>query len=125
SLLLTFFIMLVSLSEIKEEEKYQALVESMRQQFGHTRSMESMTPGKAKPRTSAFETLATMGRSKSQDTQKGGVKAKAPVGEQPAVRIVRPGRLTVVGTVIFFPEGEEDMSEDSKAALDGIVAELK
>ena len=35
SLLLTFFIMLVSLSEIKEEEKYQALVESVRQKFGH------------------------------------------------------------------------------------------
>ena len=34
SLLLTFFIMLVSLSEIKEEETYQALVNSLQRQFG-------------------------------------------------------------------------------------------
>ena len=34
SLLLTFFIMLVSMSELKEDERYQAMVESFRQQFG-------------------------------------------------------------------------------------------
>ena len=45
SLLLTFFIMLVSLSEMKEEEKYQALVESMKQQFGHTKAQTSLIPG--------------------------------------------------------------------------------
>ena len=38
SLLLTFFIMLVSLSEIKQEEKYQAMVESLTQRFGYDRS---------------------------------------------------------------------------------------
>ena len=50
SLLLTFFIMLVSLSEIKEEEKYQALVESMRKQFGHNASQTSLLPGELRPR---------------------------------------------------------------------------
>lgn len=125
SLLLTFFIMLVSLSEIKEEEKFQALVESMRQQFGHDRSMESMTPGDSKPREASFEVLATMGRAKRLDTHKGGAEAKAPVGEQPSVRIIRPGRLTAVGTVIFFPEGEAELTDDGKRALDGIAEELK
>ncbi|MEZ6086822.1 MAG: flagellar motor protein MotB [Pirellulaceae bacterium] len=125
SLLLTFFIMLVSLSEIKEEEKFQALVESMRQQFGHDRSMESMTAGESKPRNNDFETLATMGRAKRKDTHKGGVEAKAPVGEQPTVRIIRPGRLTAVGTVVFFAEGEEGLSDAGRAALDGVAEELK
>ncbi|QDS86022.1 Motility protein B [Rosistilla ulvae] len=125
SLLLTFFIMLVSLSEIKEEEKFQALVESMRQQFGHERSTESMSPGDAKPRDTAFEVLATMGRAKRLDSHNGGVKAKAPVGEEPTVRIIRPGRLTAVGTVVFFPEGEAELSDNGKAALDGIAEELK
>ena len=36
SLLLTFFIMLVSMSEIKEEERFQALVQSMRRQLRST-----------------------------------------------------------------------------------------
>ena len=35
SLLLTFFIMLVSMSEVKEQERYQAMVDSIRQRFGH------------------------------------------------------------------------------------------
>ncbi|MFP6677633.1 MAG: flagellar motor protein MotB [Pirellulaceae bacterium] len=33
SLLLTFFIMLVSLSELKEEDQYQALVQSMQKEI--------------------------------------------------------------------------------------------
>lgn len=125
SLLLTFFIMLVSLSEIKEEDKYQALVESMRRQFGHANSMASMIPGDAKPRTSAYAVLATMGRAKREDVHSGGVKAKAPVGDNPTVRIIRPGRLTAVGTVVFFAEGEENLSDGAKAALDSIANELK
>lgn len=125
SLLLTFFIMLVSLSEIKEEEKFQALVESMRQQFGHNRSMESMTTGESKPRNNDFETLATMGRAKRKDTHKGGVETKAPVGEDPTVRIIRPGRLTAVGTVIFFAEGEEELTDAGRVALDGVAEELR
>ncbi len=36
SLLLTFFIMLVSLSEIKEEERFQSMVEEIHQHFGHS-----------------------------------------------------------------------------------------
>lgn len=125
SLLLTFFIMLVSLSEIKEEEKYQALVESMREQFGHERTRESPSPGDAKPRETAFETLATMGRAKREDTHKGGVEAKSPTGEKPTVRIIRPGRLTAVGTVVFFDEGESQLNQQAKDAIDGIISEIK
>ena len=49
SLLLTFFIMLVSLSEIKEEQKYQAMVESMTKRFGYDSA--DAKPG-ARPRPS-------------------------------------------------------------------------
>ena len=71
SLLLTFFIMLVSLSEIKEEETYQALVDSMQRQFGYARTLEALTPGEQRPRSSAFTTLATTGRAKKKDTAPG------------------------------------------------------
>ena len=50
SLLLTFFIMLVSMSEIKQEERFQAMVESFREQFGHDRSVESLIPGQIRAR---------------------------------------------------------------------------
>jgi len=41
SLLLTFFIMLVSLSEIKEEEQYQAMTDSIQESFGYPRRLET------------------------------------------------------------------------------------
>ena len=125
SLLLTFFIMLVSLSEIKEEETYQALVDSMQRQFGYTRTLEAMTPGKSRPRTTAFTTLATTGRAKKMDTAKGGVPDKAPSGEEPQVRVVRPGQMTAVGSVIFFELGSDEVSKSADAVISELAAQLR
>ena len=117
SLLLTFFTMLVSLSEIKEEEKYQALVESVKKQFGYTKSITSVTPGDIKPRNSAIAKIATMGKAKKQDTMKGGDKVQAPTGDHPRVMIVRPGSKTSVGSVIYFREGESELTDEHKEIL--------
>jgi chemotaxis protein MotB len=118
SLLLTFFIMLVSMSELKQEAKYEELVHSMREQFGYTKSPESVAPGEVKARTSEFAVLATMGRAKKENTAKGGANVKAPVGESPAVRIIRPGRTTPIGSVVFFAFSSAELSDQAKAELD-------
>ncbi len=117
SLLLTFFIMLVSLSEIKEEEKYQAMVESMQQQFGYETSLSSVIPGENKPRNSSLAKLATAGRAKRLDTMQGGDAVQAPVGDHPQVRIVRPGNKTAVGTVVFFDEEAADLQDEQREVL--------
>lgn len=125
SLLLTFFIMLVSLSEIKEEEKYQALVDSMRRQFGYSKTLESVSPGDERPRTTSFNVLATTGRAKRENTAKGGVPTPAPVGEKPKVRIIRPGRQTAVGSIVFFELGTDQLQPDSLPALDKVAEQLR
>lgn len=125
SLLLTFFIMLVSLSEIKEEEKYQALVESMRRQFGYSEAPVSMAPGDSRPRSSAFRVMATTGRAKHKDLASGGVPEKAPVGEEQHVRIIRPGRQTAVGTVVFFAAGTNQLDGAATAALASLAEQLR
>ncbi|MEM9645434.1 MAG: flagellar motor protein MotB [Planctomycetota bacterium] len=125
SLLLTFFIMLVSLSEIKEEEKFQALVDSMQRSFGYQRTLDALAPGDARPRTSKMAVLSTTGRAKKKDTAKGGVPQKAPVGEEPRVRIIRPGKMTAVGTVIDFTVGSDELSDQAKRDLDFTAAELR
>jgi chemotaxis protein MotB len=117
SLLLTFFIMLVSLSEIKEEEKYQALVQSVKAQFGYSASRVSIIPGSLKPRNSALANLATMGRARRHDIMKGGDKVQAPVGDYPRVMIVRPGTKTAVGTVIYFAEDSVQLGDEQRAIL--------
>ena len=125
SLLLTFFIMLVSLSEIKEEETYQALVDSMQQQFGYQRTLDALSPGDKKPRQTAFTPLATTGRAKKKDTAKGGVPEKAPVGEEPLVRIVRPGQLTAIGSVVFFDMGSDQLDENDRSVLKNLAGQLR
>lgn len=124
SLLLTFFIMLVSMSEMKQEEKFQAMVESMRRRFGHELSMESVTPGDHRSRSNQFSMLSTASRAKKKDTHKGGVPTKAPVGEEERVRIIRPGGNTAIGTVVFFESGTYELSEDAQSALDKEVEQL-
>lgn len=117
SLLLTFFIMLVSMSEIKEEQRYQAMVESMRQRFGHEASMASMIPGSSKPRNSALAKLAAMGRAKRANTMNGGDKVKAPVGENPRVQAMRKADHSTTGGVIYFNEGKFKLSEENRRVL--------
>ena len=124
SLLLTFFIMLVSLSEIKQDDMYQAMVESMRKQFGHDRSAASLSPGDSTPRTAAIARLASMGRSMRAHLMKGGDKTKAPTGENPQVRMIRPGNAVNTGTVVFFEARNAKLSEQNYRDLQLEAAQL-
>lgn len=117
SLLLTFFIMLVSLSEIKQEEKYQAMVESLTQRFGYDRTPANPVPGESRPRNSPVRQMSTAGRAQKLDTKRGGDKVKAPVGDHPRVRIVRPGSKTSIGTVIYFDEGSAELTAGHREIL--------
>lgn len=125
SLLLTFFIMLVSLSEVKQQEKYQAMVDSIRKRFGYDEAAVNLVPGQVRARNSVFTKLATMGRSKRFDLHKGGDKVKAPVGDYPRVRIVRPGSRTAVGTVVHFAQGSVELGPQQRAALATQAEEMR
>jgi len=124
SLLLTFFIMLVSMSEIKEEEQYQAMVESMRQQFGQDASMVAAIPGENMAANSKMEHLATMGRAKRKNTANGGNEVEAITGENSLVQTIRPGKNSTVGGVIYFNEDTDELSEISKQNLKIIVPQI-
>ncbi|MBN1852912.1 MAG: OmpA family protein [Pirellulales bacterium] len=124
SLLLTFFIMLVSMSEMKEEERYQAMVESMREQFGYEASILSFTPGEQKPRNSNMQYIASLGRARRRDTLQGGDKVKAPVGENARVQIIRTGKNSTAGGVIYFDRFEIDLTEKHKQQLQHVVQQI-
>ncbi len=125
SLLLTFFIMLVSLSEIKEEETYQALVNSVQQEFGFTKTVDALAPGDSRPRQTAFTPIATTGRAMKKDTASGGVPEKAPTGEEPLVRVVRPGQMTAVGSVIYFEIGSDTITPAADSAIKTLANQLR
>lgn len=124
SLLLTFFIMLVSMSEIKEEERFQAMMESMRRQFGHEATVTSIIPGENSPRNSVMPTIASMGRAKRQDIMNGGNRVKAVTGEDNLVRTIRPGRDTSVGGTVFFAEDSAELNDEARARLREIALQI-
>ena len=125
SLLLTFFIMLVSMSEIKEEEeKYQSMVQAMYQQFGHDLSQASLVPGDIRPRNSNMEYVASEGRAKKKDTANGGQEVEAVTGENDRVQIIRPGDDASVGGVVYFEEGKTELTEENKRDLQQIIYQI-
>ena len=69
--------------------------------------------------------LATMGRAKIKNVAKGGTEVKAPHGEEQHVRIVRPGQMTAVGSVVFFDVGSDRLSDEAKRVLKQTAEQLR
>ena len=124
SLLLTFFIMLVSMSEIKQDDIYQAVAEALRERFGADAAILEVTPGKGQPRKSVMADLATLGRARRAHTMDGGDKVKAPVGENPRVSAIRQAEYATMGGGITFAEGSAKLSEENRRRLDAVAEVL-
>ncbi len=124
SLLLTFFIMLVSMSELKQEEKFQAMRESMRRQFGYD-SAAAVMPGHLKEADSSLAAIAPAAtRSQRKNLFKGGNNHSSTAGDNTRVQDIRRGRAATSGGVIFFDENSAQLSEANKQNLAVIAANL-
>jgi chemotaxis protein MotB len=121
ALLLTFFIMLAAMSQIKKEDnKYQAVVESLRQQFGYDQTVREI-PGEYLPRNSAWQFLTNLGRARRKDLVSGGNEVTAATGDNLKVEAVRPGLSTIVGAAIYFDENSAELPESGKELLASLV----
>jgi len=101
SLLLTFFIMLVSMSELKSESRVASAVEAMKKQFGRDRDPN---PGASRSR---------------------GAKIDAPVGPNPQVQGVRPGKHIMVGGSVLFEENVVKPADEELTKLRLIVEQFQ
>ena len=121
ALLLTFFIMLAAMSQIKKEDnKYQAVVESLRQQFGYEESTNEI-PGEFLSRNSAWQFLTNLGRARRKDLVSGGNEVTAATGDNLKVEAIRPGLSTIVGAAIYFDEDSSELPESGKEVLASLV----
>jgi len=124
SLLLTFFIMLVSMSELKEEERFQAMLESMRRQFGHETSRAAVIPGSSQANSSMAYLAPSQSRSLRKELMDGGNDIQAVTGENTRVQTVRQGRNSTTGGVIYFGELSSELTPESRAALQSIARQV-
>jgi len=122
ALLLTFFILLVSMSEFKQEDKYRNVLDSMRLQFGHEATMASFLPRSSLTTT---QSMAAKGRAKRSDILRDGDAVRSPGGEDPLVRTIRPERDTTVGGLVFFGDNDAILTEDAKQSLHAIAEQIQ
>src|SRR5690606_21613387 len=125
SLLLTFFIMLVSMSELKQEEKFQAMLESMRRQFGHGTAAAAVIPGLLSEANSSLSAIAPAeSRAQRKNLLEGGHDARSVPGDHARVQDVRRGRDATSGGVIYFEEDAAELTQANKQELAIIARNL-
>ncbi|MBI1309798.1 OmpA family protein [bacterium] len=125
SLLLTFFIMLVSLSEIVAEEKYRAVVEMLDQYLGGYHTAPVVPPGQFHPSNSQIDrNRSTMGSKAREDPGNGGVQTKAAIGKDLRIKVTNEGTPQQVGTELILTADGMSLTEDSEFELQRIARQL-
>jgi chemotaxis protein MotB len=125
SLLLTFFIMLVSMSQVKEDALYQAVADSIRRRFGYHQPVVTNTPGAGTSQVPGrVKKVTSGGEALNRDAPKGQAPNSAPAGDPSRITGSRTGFEPAVGCVVFFQEGRHELTEEGKATLDAWVARV-
>ena len=133
SLLLTFFIMLVSLSEIVAEKKYRAVLTALDKKMGFTTAPVAPS-GKNYAANSTVESPnETLGAESPDDNGKGGVKSKSVQGDDRRIKVTDEGTPQQVGSFLTFQppttnaagEKEFHLTGEAEEELFSIVRELR
>ncbi len=118
SLLLTFFILLFSMSEIRSNEKIDELMHSMRRTFGKHPAPSSLVPVGIIAASPQDSPSAPEGKEKKRSRSKTGFdRSKVSLGEDPLSRTMRPGTYTVVGRSVLFAEDSAKLSDEARTQL--------
>ena len=103
SLLLTFFIMLVSMSELKEEGKLRRMMDALNQRFGMTAGAAGV-PGPSDQTSSVLADLSSDGSRQLRGTKTSSRNAAGRGGRFGSVRSLADGpSLTLGGPAAFAP----------------------
>lgn len=124
SLLLTFFIMLVSMSEIKDEGKNRAALNALNQRFGPTDGLSGVM-GRTFAENSALEHSVSQGSVSRTGLEKNDRDASGPGGAEEAVEEVNSGEVVTIGGVVTFGQYQVDLSDQTRAELDRIIESVR
>ena len=120
SLLLTFFIMLVSMSKLKEEGTMRAMLDAIKQRFGPTTGTSGV-PGRSLQKNSAFNKLNSLGFHSEMGVKKDNSSAKGPGGPNRPVQSIGEGTVVSLGGPAMFPRFQATLTPELRATLDIIV----
>jgi chemotaxis protein MotB len=126
SLLLTFFILLVSMSEMRNERRVTAMMQAMREQFGYDSSKSASVPGHHPAMSQKMSNVANLGRSKRKNLEEGGSNSvRAPVGAHARVRSIRTAGMDRKGGAVLFTGTSLQLDEFAREQLDTVVQQIR
>ena len=124
SLLLTFFILLAALSEIKKEDEYSAIVKEVKRAFG-MRGGGGHLPTKEDPTQSLIQKLQSIQTQNETKPTRSNTDDPGVEGREQTVTTIRKGMLFVVGGPIVFEPGSAELSERGRRSLDTVVSMVR
>lgn len=116
SLLLCFFVILVSMSEMKEDEKFMKVRESIKRAFGYQGGAGTI-PGTTNPTNTIQKQLIDLLRKKWQ-LRHGKTTEEGIVGQSPSVKKVRDGLEFIIGGAVSFEPGKAVLLDHARKELD-------
>lgn len=119
SLLLTFFIMLVSLSEIVAEQKYRAVLTALDKKMGFTTSPVAPPGHNFAANSNVEHQQETLGAESPENSGKGGVKSRSVQGDDRRIKVTDEGTPQQVGSFLTFQPVRGNREEDREFRLTG------
>jgi len=116
TLLLCFFVLIVSFSEIKKEDQFQAVIEEIKEAFGMLGGGGKI-PITDDPALSLIERLEALQLRQEKQPNRSNTKDPGQQGREPQVTKVREGMMIATGGRITFEPGSADLSEESMESL--------
>lgn len=124
SLLLTFFILLVSLSEIKKEDQWKAIVEEVKKSFG-MHGGGGKLPTQEDPDLSYIQRKETTSAQTFEQPNHAQTDVEGMEGPKPQVTRVREGLIFVQGGRIIFEPGMADLTKKAESQLRSVAGLLR
>lgn len=124
TLLLCFFVLIVSFSEIKKKEEFQSVVEEIQKSFG-MRGGGGKLPTEDDPALSLIERLEAIRMKQERTPNKSNVKDPGQTGREPRITTIREGKQYAVGGKLLFEPGSAELSESMKKQLVDLVSRVK
>ena len=116
TLLLCFFVLIVSFSEIKKEDRWQAVVEEIQKAFG-MKGGGGKLPTKDDPALSLIERVEAMRLEFNTIPKHSNTDDPGMEGREREVTTVRRGMLFAVGGRVTFEPGSADLDQQARRRL--------
>ena len=117
SLLLTFFILLFAMSEVRSEDKFGALQASLQRAFGSHVATDSFVHDPFTDAEGPSARGSWLGRIRRSHDGRHGVIEDGSSGEHPRVATVRPGTHWTLGGHVLFAENASELTAEERRTL--------